>query len=155
MKKKKSKTAVYTVDEFLDHMRALNIVREYQHVTRRLDGGAEEIEIGNDRSFEANFLRVRDYFSQIYADQEEGRNKSVVFMLILTHIAKYRDSYDSENFAVFSDKDDQPSMVSLALFRAAHFHFTKSHYRDIPSEDLLVDMIKNTAREYEKEENRG
>jgi hypothetical protein len=148
-KNKTKKDRPYTIDEFLDHFQAMTVVRRYQHISRRLEGGPEQIEIGDDDSCGAQALRVMDYFGQIYSDKDEASAKSVVFILALSHLAKYQTLYDSERFAVFSK--DQASMISLPLLKSIHYHFTRCHYRDLPNEDDLVEAVKTTAREYMKE----
>lgn len=152
MKKKKAmKVPPYTIEEFLDHFQAMAVVRKYQHISRRFAGGPEQIEIGDDDSCEMHALRVMDYFHQVYPDKEEAMSKCVPFTLALTHLSKYKAEYDSESFAVFSEA--QTSMVSLPLLKALHFHFTRCHYHELPSdEDVMVEAVKATAREYAKEE---
>jgi hypothetical protein len=141
--------STYSLNEFVDHFNALGIVRSYEHIGRRFGDGPEQVEIGNENSFENNALRVMDYFHQIYPDRTEARNKSVIFLLALSHIEKYRDSYDNEHFAVFSEQG--PSMISLPLVKALHYHFTKTHYTELGDEDILVEAIKSSAREFMNE----
>jgi hypothetical protein len=109
MKKKqgKAKKLNYPVKEFLQHFGALPAVRKYGHISRRFDGSADanQVEIGDSSSFEANALRVMDYFSQVYSDSDEAREKGILFLVILSHLAKYKEAYDSERFAVFTDSD--------------------------------------------------
>jgi len=151
VKKSSASGKEYTVDECLSHFRSLPIVRKYQHISRGFAGGPEHVEIGDDQSFEAHSLRVMDYFAQVYPDKDEARDKSLIFILILTHLAKHREAYDSEHFAVFAD-GDQASMISVPLLRAAHYHFTRCHFSDLPSDEAMVESITAMARELSKDE---
>jgi hypothetical protein len=148
-----TKEWTYTVDEFLDHFRALPIVRKYEHISRPL-GSAEQVEVRDDQCFEINALRIMDYFSQIYPQEEEAREKSVLFILMLSHLAKHRESYDSERFAVFTDTDEA-SMISVSLLRAIHHHFTSRPWRQLPPEEEIVAAIKDTARNLSKADQPG
>jgi hypothetical protein len=153
VKKRKAKTSKkeYTLNEFLGHFRALPTVRRYQHISRSFPGGLEQVEIGDDRSFEMTALRVMDYFHQVYSDGEEAMDKAGVFMLIVAHLANHRASYDSERFAVFTDTD-QASMISVPLLRAVHHHFTRCHICDLPPEASLIESIKEMARKLSNDE---
>jgi hypothetical protein len=144
-RRKPAKKSSYSLEEFLDHFRALLIVRNYEHISVGFENGPDQVEVGNDRCFELSALRVMDYFHQIYPDTEEAREKSILFILMLSHLAQHRESYDSEKFAVYADTD-QPSMISVALLRSVHHHFTSRPYRELPPDEALVDSIKEMAR---------
>jgi hypothetical protein len=153
-KSSKEKEKPYTVEEFFDHVRALPIVRKYEHISRPF-GNAQHVEVGDDQSFEIHALRVMDYFSQVYANADETREKSVLFVVMMTHIAKYKDAYDSEKFAVFSDDMNEASMLSVHLLRAVHHHFTSAPLGKLPKEDALVEAIKITARKIAEEDSKS
>lgn len=141
----------YTFDEFVQHFRALSVVRKYEHIGHPF-GSPHQVEIGDDSSFEANAFRVMDYFHQIYPDTEEAREKSVLFLVMVTHLAKFHDSYDSEKFSV-SDDTEQVALVSSPLLRAVHHHFTRCRLSELPrEEEQLVESIKDEARRLWRDE---
>jgi hypothetical protein len=145
--KVRRKVLNYPVEEFLQHMRALPTVRQYEHISKGFSCSGEQVEIGNDNSdVGLNALRILDYFHQVYADKEEAQEKGCLFFVMLMHLVKHQDEYDSESFAVFT-ATDQPSMISVPLLKALHYHYTSWYINAVPPEKDLVKAIKQTARQ--------
>jgi hypothetical protein len=132
-----AKELEYTFDEFAQHFEAQLIVRDYQFVTRE-DG---EVEIGDDRSFEMNVIRTWDYFKQIYPN-DIAMEKGSLFMVMLSHIGKNMDRYDTGTLAV---RGSELSMVSERFLRAVHYYFTTRPLSDIKDDESAVKAIVELA----------
>jgi len=108
----------YSFEEFCDHLAAIEIVKDYRHVTL---ANGETIELTDERCFESMVPRVMDYMRQIYADEREAFFKGSRLMLILNHAASDIPALENAGLAVIGGSD-KPSLLHPRAWRALH-HF--------------------------------
>ncbi len=140
-KKSRIKRPEYTFDELKKHIQVFfdDDVPKPPHF----------LQFEHPVSFDQRSLQVARYFAIEYPDSDEYLTKGVIFQMILFHISKYRETYDSEKFAVYSDQTF--SMISNGLLKACLFYF--QNWINLPaSEDEMPKLIKEKARQYMKEE---
>lgn len=139
----------YTFEEFHDHFHAMTVVRDYQHVGM----GDEEVEIGDDRSFEHNVLRVMDYMRQLYSNKDEGREKGTLLILMMGYIAQHIGDFDQTHHLFKMSNPEEPAMVSEHLLRAVHHFYTSKtlgqlgHGPDPKAVIALADDYRDKAGE--------
>lgn len=106
----------YPYEEFLDHVRAMKTVQEWQHTVRFGH-------LGSAQTSRANISRVLEYFSDTYANRKEAYHKAELFLSIYDYVGR--------NAAFFARKNLLDSLgnslfsVEPALLRAVHFVFTQ------------------------------
>ncbi len=88
------KNPTYTFDEFCDHLAAMDIVRNYRHITL---GNGENVELDGTPNFESMTLRTMDYmrqsihlrgYAQKGAKQEYKREAFALFTEMLENIKR-------------------------------------------------------------------
>jgi hypothetical protein len=105
----------YPYEEFLDHVKAMRTVREWEYTSRFGH-------LGSAQTSRANNARVLEYFSDSYDDEQEAVRKAELFLSIYDYIGR--------NSEIFSKKDFIEQLpgglfsVDAALLRAVHFLFT-------------------------------
>jgi hypothetical protein len=112
----------YTFEEFGDHLAAMEMVQDYEHVTL---ANGETVELSGARSFENMVPRVMDYMRQIYPDEEEAVFKGACLVMILNHVATDIELFEDANLAVMGTAD-KPALVHPRAWRALH-HFYAKH----------------------------
>ena len=112
-------TPTYTFEEFCDHLAAMEVVRDYRHVTL---GNGENIELDDTPNFETMTLRTMDYMRQIYSDEREAFFKGARFMMILNHAASELKALEDAGLAVIGG-EGKASLVHPRAWRALHYHY--------------------------------
>ncbi len=95
---------------------------------------------------------LREYFEEFYERDHAVRNVGR-FMMILSHLAKHTDYYDSELFGVSSQGG--VFYMSPGLLRAAHWYFTALPSTAWGSDEVAVVRIKDWARRWTAENSAG
>src|SRR4026207_1641466 len=106
----------YPYEEFADHVKAMQLVSQWEYTSRFGH-------LGQEQTSRANNARVLEYFSDCYADQNEAVHKAELFLSIYDYIGR--------NASLFSRKDlldgeGTKFKVDPALLRAVHHIFTVS-----------------------------
>jgi len=135
--KRKTKQVAYTYEEFAQDLRAQEFVRKYEFITRH----GEDIEIGQDDSFEASVFRNLDYFHQVYP-RKTAIKKAMVFMRIVTHLAARFQKYNRGTLAI---DGSEYSVVSEQLTRALHDYFTSEPPPSGVTDDDIVTAVTELA----------
>jgi len=142
----------YTYDEFLDHFRAMVHVLKYD--TARLDYSNYDkfFQIGDDKSFEVNVLRILDYFTQLDYSDEEKHYKGPRLMLVLDYIHEHLTYFDKQKFAVIGAKDG-PSLIAEPLLHALYEYFCgdKLPRKNITPAQIVVKAKEFKAKDEENE----
>ena len=127
----------YPYEEFVEHLKAMKTVREWEDTSRF---GY----VGKAQTSRANNARVVEYFSDCYDDRHEAIRKAELFLSIHDYIGR--------NAAVFCRNRMLEELaagyyeVHSALLRAVHHAFTLSRASDsVAPEDVL-----NLARAFER-----
>jgi len=106
----------YPYEEFEAHFKAFDIVRQYEYI----DGKDKIVHIGNDRSFEANMLRVLDYMCQ-HNSKDVAKQKTVAFCQIVHYLSEHISEFDTGKYAVTGKANEGRSLVAEHLLRAVHY----------------------------------
>jgi hypothetical protein len=105
----------YPYEEFLDHVKAMPTVREWEYTSRFGH-------LGSAQTSRANNARVLEYFSDSYDDEQEAVCKAELFLSIYDYIGRRSELFAKKGFV-----DRLPGSlfsVDPALLRAVHFLFT-------------------------------
>jgi len=105
----------YPFEEFLDHIKAMRTVREWEYTSRFGH-------LGNAQTSRANSARVLEYFSDCYEDQKEAVHKAELFLSIYDYIGRHASLFSRKD--LLEDVDGSLFSVDPGLLRAAHFAFT-------------------------------
>ena len=108
----------YSFEEFCDHLAAIEVVKDYDHVTL---ANGEMVEFSGERCFESMVIRVMDYMRQIYPDEREAFFKGSRLMIILNHAATDIQTFEDARLAVIGGAD-KASLIHPRAWRALH-HF--------------------------------
>jgi hypothetical protein len=114
--------------------------RHLQDVTHRRFVRDMEDEEG---SFVANVLKIRDYLSEFY-DDDELPQKVVLFVEIYRHISVNLTAYDTGLLGI---RDDDGIHASDALQYAVHWYFTSRTPAEWDSPNAIAE-IKAKANEW-------
>jgi hypothetical protein len=105
----------YPYEEFLDHVRAMRTVREWEYTSRFGH-------LGSAQTSRANGARVVEYFSDSYEDQKEAVYKADLFLSIYDYIGRHAPLFARKNLV--ERLEDTLLSVDPALLRAVHFVFS-------------------------------
>jgi len=123
----------YTFSEFMDHLAAIDTVREYRHVT--LHNG-DDVELAPAHNFESMVIRVMDYMRQLYTDEREAFFKGSRMMLIMNTASHRLQELEDAGLAVIGG-GDAPSLVQERAWRALHHFYAVMPLGDYPIEDVI------------------
>ena len=124
----------YPFDDFQRHFEDV--------MNRRMEKAGDD-----DGAFIRNIIRLKKYFDEFYDEPHSIRNHGT-FTLILTHIAEFKNEYDTERFGV---ADENRLWVSEGLLRAAHWYFASLPRSEWGSNEDALLRIKEWAREWTAE----
>jgi len=133
----------YTFEEFKRHFADYGMVRKYEHVAR----AGEQVEVGDSQDFEITVLRVMDYMTQIYSDEEEAHHKASMFILIQMYLAEHAQDFDQGALAVVGSEQ---GLVSHHLLRAVHHLYTSRPLSKIgrgPSPKEVIRLAQKYAQD--------
>ena len=105
----------YTYEEFLDHVKAMRTVREWEYTSRFGH-------LGSAQTSRANNARVLEYFSDSYDDEQEAVRKAELFLSIYDYIGRNSEVFSRKHF--IEQLPGSLFSVDSALLRAVHFLFT-------------------------------
>lgn len=123
----------YAFEEFMDHVRAMKTVRNWQY-TQRFG------HLGNSQDSRANSARVLEYFADSYHDQKEAVHKAELFLSIYDYIGR-NSSYFSRKGLVEISEDGMLS-VAPALLRSVHLVFNISTKSNTVSAKKLFNLAR-------------
>jgi len=106
---------------------------------RRVIRGSDD----QEGSFIANVLKIRDYLSEFY-DEDDLPQKVVQFVTIYRHITANSATYDTGLLGI---RDDDGIHASDALQFAVHWYYTTRPPAEWDSPDAIT-MIKQKANEW-------
>src|SRR5437867_3378947 len=121
----------YPFEDFRRHL------RDVMH--RNFVRGSDDLEA----SFVANVLKIRDYLSEFY-DEDELPQKVVLFVEIYRHITVNSAAYD---IGLLGIRDDDGIYASDALQFAVHWYYTSRPPAEWDSPDAIT-KIKQKAKEW-------
>jgi len=127
----------YPFEEFMDHVRAMRTVRDWQETMRFGH-------LGTAQNSRANSARVLEYFSDSYPDQKEALYKAELFLSIYDYLGRNVDFFTRKQLV---ERLDNGSLsVDPALLRSVHYSFTlPARPEIIPPKKLL-----NLARAFQE-----
>jgi hypothetical protein len=105
----------YPYEEFLDHIKAMRTVREWEYTSRFGH-------LGSAQTSRANSARVLEYFSDCYDEQKEAVHKAELFLSIYDYIGRHAVVFSRKD--LLEDVDGNLFSVDRSLLRAVHFVFT-------------------------------
>ncbi len=105
----------YPYEEFIDHVKAMETVREWEY-TQRFG------HLGTAQTSRANSARVVEYFSDSYQDLKEALRKAELFLSIYDYVARNVTFFSKKGLLDVSETGS--FSVDPALLRAVHFAFT-------------------------------
>jgi hypothetical protein len=105
----------YPYEEFVDHMRAMKTVRQWEFTWRF---GY----LGPSRDNQAEVARTLEYFFDSYADQTEALFKAERFLSICDYTALHVSFFAGRNLV--ETEADGSVTAEPALLRAIHYIFT-------------------------------
>jgi len=125
----------YTLEEFRDHLAALEMVQDYEHVS--LPGG-ETVDFGGEQDFASMVPRVMDYMRQIYPDDAEALYKGTRLMMILNHVATDIEQFEDAGLAVIGSAD-KPALVHPRAWHALHHFYAVQPLKSghIPTREII------------------
>jgi hypothetical protein len=105
----------YPFEEFMDHVRAMRTVRDWEY-TQRFG------HLGTAQNSRANGARVVEYFTDSYPNQKEAVRKAELFLSIYDYIGRNASFFGRKGLV----EELKTSFFSVdpALLRAVHFVFT-------------------------------
>jgi hypothetical protein len=125
----------YPYEEFLDHVKAMKTVQEWEHTLRFGH-------LGKDQTSRANSARVLEYFSDSYIDQKEALHKAELFLSIYDYIGRNAVFFSKK--ALLEQTGNALFSVEPALLRSVHFAFTAADRQS----DINPKLISNLARAF-------
>ena len=127
----------YSYEEFMDHVRAMKTVQEWEHTLRFGH-------LGRDQTSRANSARVLEYFADTYHDRKEALHKAELFLSIYDYIGRNANCFGRKGLA--EDLGNGLFSVDPALLRSVHFAFT------LPQrpEKISPKSILNLARAFKE-----
>ena len=132
----------YPFEEFMDHVRAMRTVQEWEETVRF---GY----VGRHQTSRANNARVLEYFSDSYADQKEALLKAEVFLSISDYIGRNAAFFSKRR--LLEDQGNGLLRAEPALLRSVHFAFTRPERID----EVSPKRISNLARAFRELETEG
>jgi len=105
----------YAYEEFLDHIRAMKTVREWQYTSRFGH-------VGNDQTCRASNARVLEYFSDSYDDQTEALHKAELFLSIQDYLGRHAALFARKR--MLETPEAGVLLVEPWLLRAVHHVFS-------------------------------
>jgi hypothetical protein len=105
----------YPYEEFVDHIKAMRTVQEWEYTSRFGH-------LGSAQTSRANSARVLEYFSDCYVDQKEAVYKAELFLSIYDYIGRHATLFSRKD--LLEDVDGKLFSVDPGLLRAVHFVFT-------------------------------
>jgi len=123
----------YGFEEFMDHVRAMKTVRNWQY-TQRFG------HVGASQDSRANSARVLEYFSDSYSDQKEALHKAELFLSIYDYIG--RNALYFSRRGLVEESNDGMLSVAPALLRSVHLVFSLSAKSASISAKKLVNLTR-------------
>jgi hypothetical protein len=123
----------YAFEEFMDHVRAMKTVRNWQY-TQRFG------HLGVSQDSRANSARVLEYFSDSYAEQKEAVHKAELFLSIYDYIG--RNALYFSRRGLVDESEDGMLSVAPALLRSVHLVFTVASKPASISAKKLVNLAR-------------
>src|SRR6266581_9173460 len=105
----------YPYQEFVDHIKAMRTVREWEYTSRFGH-------LGSAQTSRANSARVVEYFSDSYQNPKEAVHKAELFLSIYDYIARHAALFSRKDFV--EELGGSLFSVDAALLRAVHHIFT-------------------------------
>src|SRR6266705_2600733 len=99
----------YSFEEFVDHIKAMRTVREWEYTSRFGH-------LGNEQTSRANSARVVEYFFDSYIDKKEAVHKAELFLSIYDYIGRHQELFSQR--ALMEKLDSGPLSVDSGLLRA-------------------------------------
>jgi phosphatidylserine decarboxylase len=105
----------YSFEEFVDHIKAMRTVREWEYTSRFGH-------LGSAQTSRANSARVVEYFSDSYQDSKEAVYKAELFLSVYDYIGRHAPLFSRKDLV--EKLDGTRFSVDSALLRAVHYVFT-------------------------------
>ncbi len=105
----------YSFEEFVDHIKAMRTVREWEYTSRFGH-------LGSAQTSRANSARVVEYFSDSYQDPKEAVYKAELFLSIYDYIGRHAGLFSRKDLV--EELEGSLFSVDSALLRAVHHVFT-------------------------------
>ena len=125
----------YSYEEFMDHVRAMRTVQEWEETMRFGH-------VGKHQTSRANNARILEYFSDSYDNQKEALSKAEVFLSISDYIGRNAGFFSKRR--LLEDQGNGLLRAEPALLRSVHFAFTTAERTD----ELSPKKIWNLARAF-------
>jgi hypothetical protein len=125
----------YPYEEFMDHVRAMRTVQEWEDTLRFGH-------VGKHQTSRANNARILEYFSDSYTDQKEALLKAEVFLSISDYIGRNAGFFSKRR--LLDDQGNGLLRAEPALLRSVHFAFTRPEQ----IEEVSPKRILNLARAF-------
>jgi hypothetical protein len=120
----------YPYEEFVDHIKAMRTVREWEYTSRFGH-------LGNAQTSRANSARVLEYFSDCYDAQKEAVYKAGLFLSIYDYVGRHAGLFSRKR--LLEDVDGSLFSVDPCLLRAVHFVFTSvAQSADIDPKKVVI-----------------
>jgi hypothetical protein len=123
----------YPFEEFMDHVKAMKTVQEWEDTVRFGH-------LGKDQNSRANSSRVLEYFSDSYPDQKEALCKAELFLSIYDFIG--RNAFFFSKKALLEQADKGLFSVEPALLRAVHFAFSIQDRPEVISPKRILTLAR-------------
>lgn len=123
----------YPYEEFMDHVRAMRTVRNWQD-TQRFG------HLGDCQDSRANSARVLEYFADSYADQKEALYKAELFLSIYDYIGRNAVYFARKD--LLEELEEGRLSVSPALLRSVHFAFTLPSRPEMSNPRKLMNLAR-------------
>ncbi len=141
-------TYEYPLKQFLAHVQAMLVVRNYEDAYLDYKVAREPIYVGESKDWESQMFRIMDYMAQHIDDQGERVYKAVRLMHIMNYLAEHIAYFAEAGLVILSANDTEPATVDGNLFRVLHHTFTVPE----PRKDVDPKEIVALTKSYEKED---
>jgi hypothetical protein len=131
----------YTFCEFLDHLKAMHMVRQWEYTTRFGD-------VGTSQTKEAHDARLLEYFADCYKDKSEAFYKARLYRSICDYIGRNAGLFSKHDFV--ARENSGSFSVEPALLRAVHYAFSSGvgHPHMEPKQMAIAAAALKTSQKF-------